>query len=90
MNQVFIVEVTAPAPSEGAPPTETYGIVAPDRQAALDVLGRDAGIDRDARLSPQGELDPISARIFSFDLARSGQVKRIMRHHGQGLPYRQR
>lgn len=89
MNHVFIVEVTAAAPGEGVPPTETYGIVAPDRQAALDFLGG-AGIDRDARLSPQGELDPISARIFSFDLARSGQVKRIMRHHGQGLPYRQR
>lgn len=90
LNTVFIVEVMPRDPAGGHGPLETYGVVAPDRAAALARLNEQVEPTPGAVPSIQGELDTVSARIFSFDLDETGQVKRIMRHGGPIDAFQQR
>ncbi len=81
-NVVFILEVRLVDSAERQPPAATYGVVARDRDAALTALGCEVHVGAGAGVLLLGELDAVSAGIFSLDLDQPGQVKRIMRHNG--------
>ena len=84
LNAVFIVEVVRLPVGEGAPLIETYGVVAPDAEAALAFLSAAPDAAGGAGMMARGELDATGVGIFSFDLDRPGQAKRIMSHRGMG------
>ncbi len=86
MNAVFIVEVRMPPVAEGASLIETYGVVAPGADAALETVRALPNAAGATGVTARGELDPTSVGIFSFDLVRTGQAKRIMSHRGMSAP----